>query len=391
MNLWRICKLELRQLFIEDKRRAIFLFGASLAYLLLFGLLYSTHVVNEVPLVIYDEDQTQFSRSLLQSFDDSEKFKIISYAASEEEMENSLRQKDAYAAIHIPNKFAQNAKLQLSSPVLLIANGSNILIANAVTSAAQEIIADFAGGTGTKLTETAGQLPDMAAHKTAPIQFRLRVLNNPTQSYLYFFSIGLALAAFQQGVFLSAGASLFAYREQSHLKHTNIWATYAMKLLPYWILGTLAFLLTLLAAVNLFAIPCKAPASSFVLLSAAFIYAAIGLCALITSLSSNEVAFTRVAVVYTVPAFVLSGYTWPQQSMDTFTQTLSYTFPLSYFSSTVRELMLAGHSPSLYPNSWILLLMGTIFLGIAALVFNYRNKLRFARNHNHTAAKTVVS
>lgn len=391
MNLWRICKLELHQIFIKDRRRAIFLFGASLAYLLLFGLLYSTHVLKEVPLIIYDEDQTQFSRSLIQAFDDCEKFKIIGYVATEEEMENYLRQKNASAAIHIPNNFNKNAKLLASSPVLLIADGSNILITNTVTTAAQEIISTFAKGTGVKLTETAGQLSAMARHKIDPVQFRLRVLNNPTQSYLYFFAIGLALAAFQQGVFLSVGASLLAYPNPSHLKRTNVLIAEAGKLFPYWFLGTLAFLLTLFLSVSLFSIPCKAAMSSFLLLSAAFIYAAIGISALIAALCNNELYFTRVSIVYTVPAFVLSGYTWPQQSMDTFTQLLSYTFPLSYFSSTIRELMLAGHSPSLYLNSFILLLMGTTFLGIAAFIFKRRLKLRFARNHHKTSTSNYLN
>lgn len=387
MSLWRIFKLELRQIFIVDKRRAIFLFGASLAYLILFGLLYSTDVIKDVPVVIYDEDQTQFSRALVQAFDDSDKFQIIGYVSTEEEMAECLRQKTAYAALHIPNKFSQNAKLNLSSPILLMANGSNILLANAVTSAAQEIIGTFAENSGAKLTEANGQLPYMAAHKSAPVHSRLRVLNNPTQSYQYFFSIGLALAAFQQGVFLSAGASLLSYPMPSHLKSTNMLVAQIGKLLPYWILGTMAFLLTLVTAASMFALPIKAAISSFLLLSAAFIYGAIGFSALIASLCNTELNFTRVAVSYTVPAFILSGYTWPQQSLDTFTTTLSYTFPLSYLSTTVRELMFTGHSPSLYPNILTLLLLGTIFFIAASLIFIRRRNLRFVRNRERRIAK----
>lgn len=371
MSWWPILKREICHMFITDRRRAIFLFGASLAYLILFSLLYGTHTVKAVPLVLYDEDQTQFSRSLIQAFDDSERFQIVAYVATQEDMENALQEKEAYAAIHIPRKFAQDAKSGRSSTVLLIADGANIIITNTVTTAAQEIIAAFAKATGARVTETTnGQLPSMALNKTSPIDFRLRVLNNPTQSYLSFFVLGLSMAAFQQGVFLAVGASFLSeYQHRGELRNVHPLDIMTGKLLPYWISATLAFFLTVTAAIQLFDIPGKASMTSLFFLSAAFIFAAIGFSAFIASICNNELTFTRISIAYTVPAFVLSGYTWPQEAMDAVGKTISYTFPLSYFSNTFRELMIAGYSPFLYRNCVILLLMGTIFMGMATICY----------------------
>lgn len=376
MNWWHILKREIRQMFITDRRRAIFLFGASLAYLLLFSLLYSTHTIKAVPLVIYDEDQTQFSRSLIQAFDDSERFQIVGYVTTQDDMENVLREKEAYAAVHIPIKFAKDTKSGHSSTVLLMADGKNILITNTVTTAAQEIITAFAKEAGAKLTETNnGQLPSMAQHRTGPIDFRLRVLNNPTQSYLSFFVMGLCMAAFQQGVFLAVGASIMnEYQNPGELKNAHPLSIMAGKLFPYWVSGTLAFFITVIAAVHLFEIPGKASLTSLFFLSAAFIFAAVGFSAFIASICNNELTFTRISIAYTVPAFVLSGYTWPQEAMDTVGKTISYTFPLSYFSNTVRELMIAGYSPFLYRNSLILLLIGTILTSMATICYIRRLK-----------------
>jgi ABC-2 type transport system permease protein len=376
MNWWHILKREIRQMFITDRRRAIFLFGASLAYLILFSLLYGTHTIKAVPLVIYDEDQTQFSRSLIQAFDDSERFQIVAYVTTQDDMENVLREKEAYAAVHIPIKFAQDTKSGRSSTVLLMADGENILIANTVTTASQEIIAAFAKETGAKLTETNnGQLPSMALHKTGPIDFRLRVLNNPTQSYLSFFVMGLCMAAFQQGVLLAVGASIMnEYQNPGELENAHPLGIMAGKLFPYWISGTLAFFITVIVAIHLFQIPGKASLASLFFLSAAFLFAAVSFSAFIASLCNNELTFTRISIAYTVPAFVLSGYTWPQEAMDTVGKTISYIFPLSYFSNTVRELMIAGYSPFLYRNSLILLLTGAALTGIATVCYIRRLK-----------------
>jgi ABC-2 type transport system permease protein len=371
MNWWHILKREIRHMFITDRRRAIFLFGASLAYLILFSLLYGTHTVKAVPLVIYDEDQTQFSRSLIQAFDDSERFQIIDYVTTQDDMEKVLHEKEAYAAVHIPKKFAQDAKSVRSSTVLLIADGANIIITNTVTSSAQEIIATFAKETGARLTEmNNGQLPSTAANTIGPIDFRLRVLNNPTQSYLSFFVLGLSMAAFQQGIFLAVGASILSeYQNPDKLKNAHPLSIITGKLFPYWFAATIAFFLTETAAVHFFEIPGKASMISLFFLSTTFIFAAIGFSAFIASLCNNELTFTRISIAYTVPAFVLSGYTWPQEAMDTIGKTISYTFPLSFFSNTFRELMIAGYSPYLYRNSLILLLFGLVFTLFAMVCY----------------------
>lgn len=376
MKIKNILLQEIRQMFITDRRRAIFLFGASLAYLILFALLYGTHMIKAVPIVIYDEDQSQFSRSLIECFEDSERFQIANYVTSQEDMENVLHEKNVYAALHIPKNFTRDTKNGHSSTILLMADGSNILITNTVTTAAQEIISAFVKETGARLTEVQNsQLPSMALTKVGPLDFRLRVLNNPTQSYLYFFVLGLSMAAFQQGVFLAVGASILSkYSPPAGTNNAQPLNIMAGKLLPYWLCATLAFFFTFLMAVYIFQIPGKAALTSLFLLTTSFIFAAIGLSALIASICHDELTFTRISIAYTVPAFVLSGYTWPQDAMDVVGKTLSYTFPLSYFANTVRELMIAGYSPLLYRNSILLLLIGAVCF-LLAVPF-YTRKLK---------------
>lgn len=371
MNLLQLIKREIRQMFIIDRKRAIFLFGASLAYLLLFSLLYGTHVIKAVPIVICDEDQTQLSRTLSQMFADSERFRIVQQVSFQEDMEELLREKTAYAAIHIPKKFAQSVKTGPPSPILLIADGTNILITNTVTTAAQEILPLFNKNAGASFNEaTISQLPDTALHKSSPIELRLRVLNNPTQSYLSFFVLGLSMAAFQQGIFLAIGASVQGdYSEANLLKNTSPMLILLSKLVWYLPAGTLACLAPLLIGIHFFAIPGNAPLLPLLGLAASFIFAAAACGSLLSSLSNSELTFTRLSVAYTVPAFVLSGYTWPLESMDTIGATVSALFPLSYFSNSLRELMFAGYSPSLFHHSAVLLLLGSVFFALTAAIY----------------------
>ena len=371
MSLWPLLKREFYQMFITERKRAVFLFGASLAYLLLFSLLYGSHTIKEVPIVICDEDQTQFSRTLLQTFADSERFRIVSQVSRQEDLELLLREKTAFAALHIPEKFTQNAKSGHTSPILLLTDGANILIANTVTTTAQEIITSFAKDTGARFNEaTLSQLPDSALHKSAPVELRLRVLNNPTQSYLSFFVLGLSMAAFQQGIFLAVGASIHGdYRHAEKLQPTKPLLLMLSKLVLYGAAGTLACYLTLAAAVQVFSIPGQAPPLPLLVLASSFIFAAVSFGSLLAALSNSELTFTRLSVAYTVPAFVLSGYTWPLEAMDKVGAAASAIFPLSYFSNALRELMLAGHSSSLWHHSMVLLVMGSVFFTLATTAY----------------------
>jgi len=375
MNIWQIFKREIHYIFVKDRRRANFLFGASIAYLIIFGLLYEPQVVTNVPLVIYDEDQSQLSRSLVQAFADSERFQIISQPASQEEMEHLLHEQIAYAAIHIPHDFSQNVTAGRSSPVLLIASGLNLVITNTITTATQEILLTFNQEVSTKLGEQAGLPPTLAQNKTAPLQIALRVLNNPTLGYLNFFVIGLAMAAFQQGIFLSVGASIISeYHNLRDLGGAHPVQVMIGKLLPYFLFATLSFFLTLLIASKMFHIPCKGDLISLFCLATAFTLTAIGFSSLIASFCTSEITFTKLSLTYSIPAFTLSGYVWPLASMDGMSQLLAYTFPLFYFSDAVRELMLAGYSPVLYHNILVLLVLGLTLISLSTFVYTRRRQ-----------------
>ena len=375
MNIWQIFKREVHYIFVKDRRRANFIFGASIAYLLIFGLLYGPQVVTNVPLVIYDEDQSQLSRSLVQAFADSERFQIISQPASQEEIEYLLHEQIAYAAIHIPHDFSQNVTAGRSSPVLLIASGLNLVITNTITTATQEILLTFNQEVSTKLGEQVGLSPILAQNKTAPLQIALRVLNNPTLSYLNFFVIGLAMAAFQQGIFLSVGASIISeYHNLRELAEVHPMQVMIGKLLPYFLFASLSFFLTLLIASKVFDIPCKGDLFSLFCLAMAFTLTAIGFSSLIASFCTSEITFTKLSLTYSIPAFTLSGYIWPLASMDGMSQIFAYTFPLFYFSDAVREIMLAGYSPALYHNILILLLLGLTLISLSTFVYTRKRQ-----------------
>lgn len=129
--------------FRRDSRRMTFVFGAAVIYILMFGALYMPNIVKNVPLVIYDEDNSRMSREISRDFGYSDAFRIIGYVDSEEEMRSLIREKEAYSAIHIPKNFAKDTLAGTGGTVLFLTNGSNIILTNVTSASASNIISHY--------------------------------------------------------------------------------------------------------------------------------------------------------------------------------------------------------------------------------------------------------
>ena len=87
----------------------------------------------------------------------------------------------------------------------------------------------------------------------------------------------------------------------------------------------------------------------------------------------------RAAILYPVPSFIFSGYTWPTESMGEGMQLASQFFPLSHFSNTVRELFLIGSSPHYWESIEKLTALAIVFFLVGGVLYHRRLKLSRAK------------
>lgn len=336
MGFIALIRRELANAFLHDARRAIFLFGAATAYLILFGILYYPGVVKEIPTVVCDEEHTAYSRLLTRQVDDDERLGLVRVVADEGEARDMLRRKEVYAAVIIPADFSHDILNGRSAKVLFMLNGANIITTNIATTAGNDIVNTFNTRFAARQAalRTSGD-EQMLKKRISPVETTLRVLNNPTQSYMMFFVTGLAMAAMQQGFFLAIGAAVQCDFRNPELKGTSKGKLLVVKVGVYWVLSILSFGLVCVLA-RLLGIP------------------------------------DRASIMYTVPAFIFGGYTWPLEAMDPVTQVVAQAFPMAWMSNAVRELFLSGHLATLSHNLTALTVMGVIFLSLGSWIFLHK-------------------
>ena len=373
MSILSLIRRELANAFLHDARRAIFLFGAATAYLILFGILYYPGVVKEIPTVVCDEEHTAYSRLLIRQVDDDERLGLVRVVADEGEARDMLRQKEVYAAVIIPADFSHDIRNGRSAKVLFMINGANIITTNIATTAGNDIVNTFNTRFAARQAalRTSGD-EQMLKKRISPVETTLRVLNNPTQSYMMFFMVGLAMAAMQQGIFLAVGAAVQGdFKDTEGLKGAPKAAVLVVKVAVYWLLSVLSFALVCVISYGL-GIPDRASVTALLTLASAFSFAAVSLGLFASSIFHNELQFVRASIMYTVPAFIFGGYTWPLEAMDPVTQVVAQAFPMAWMSNAVRELFLSGHLATLSHNLTALTVMGVIFLSLGSWIFLHK-------------------
>jgi ABC-2 type transport system permease protein len=373
---FNFCK-ELQYIFCDGKGQAgYFIFGIPLFFTLLFGFVYSPDVLKGMPTVIYDQDQSVASRSLVLAFSDSERFDIVGVVDSEEEMEDYLNREQAMVVVGIPADFAKHIKSGVGTEVLLSVNAKNLMYPNSAMNFAKEIITTYNIGVGKKLVEAIGQVPNQALYTTAPIATRIRILYNPTDSYTPFMLPGMAANGLQIGIILSISFAII--REY---KNQELWSRYSAgsivvgKLMAYWLCAFGAAIISFSCYMYLYEVPFRGSLENLLLIYAAFTFAVTSLGLFFSALAPNEIMpFHPIEFIYFMPAFLYSGYSWPNIAKNSFAYLYAHLLPLNYAADTIRDILLIGYAGELLQNVFVLACGGVVVCSITIGICKHRVK-----------------
>ncbi|MTI80515.1 MAG: ABC transporter permease [Firmicutes bacterium] len=350
----------------KNRRLVLILIGIPLLYISLFGIMYNERVVKEIPTAVLDYNQTSLSRTLVQSFKDSEKFSVEATAHSEAELRQMIDNKKVKVGIVVPQDFSKKIKKGESTKAMIIVNGTNMLYSNSVLSNANQIIQTISVGMSSKMLQGKGYLPQEAADTAMPVQFAIRVWYNPTFNYMNFLLLGLAATAIQQVALMYSAIAFTRERENGNLQELlqngfNAVHLVMGKVLPYFLINMITINVLMAVAYWIFKVPFRGDILQLVSLEAAFFLCILAIGVLLSIVCRNELEATQYAMLVAIPSFLFSGFTWPAESMPPLAQGISAALPLTYFCNSVRDIALMA-------PDWHVVLPDIAVLGIATLV-----------------------
>lgn len=357
------------QTIVTNKTIRLVIFLVPILYCILFGFLYSEKKVQELPTVIVDQDQSVISQELIRAFDRDQTFEVSGIVGSEVEAMDWVEQGKAYVAVMIPPDLSAESKQGKSTEVMVIIDGSNMMISNTSIRAANTVIKTVSGAITLKQLEAKGAWGDAAKNIFTGIDYRYRVLYNPTFSYDTFMVLGLAGTVLQQSLFLAVALTVTWEKELGTwsltMRHYGFWRLLAGKLMPYLLIAMFNLVLTFAVLLKGFGIPYSGQLVHLLLVGFIFNLVVILLGFTISFFTSSQLQATQYAMLIALPSFMLSGYTWPLFQMPALIRGIGEALPLTYLLHSVREVVTKGHGLSfIIQDIGVLVFMGLLSLTV---------------------------
>jgi len=141
------------------------------------------------------------------------------------------------------------------------------------------------------------------------------------------------------------------------------------KVLPYYLLGIAAMLVSTAAAVWILGVPFRGSLAMLLLFTSLFLGSALGLGLLLSTTTRNQFNAAQAALnAAFLPATMLSGFVYNIDTMPAVVRAVTYLIPARYFVSALQTLFQAGAVASVLVRDAIFLCLSALFfLGLTAL------------------------
>ncbi|HWR71985.1 MAG TPA: ABC transporter permease, partial [Nitrospirota bacterium] len=324
LRIKAIAKKELIQI-RRDPLSLAMAFAMPVLLLLIFGYAITLDV-NNLTTIVHDLDRSGMSRDFISSLTASGYFTVVRHADGTREIDRYLDSGKARVAVVIPRDFSKNVHIGGKADLQVIVDGSDsntATIALGYLSALTERYRQrLAGGTIASLVEP-----------------QVRIWYNPELKSRNFIIPGLIAVIMM--VIAALLTSLTFAREWERGTMEQLISTPVKKpelvlgkLLPYFLIGAIDMIISVLMAVLLFDVPLKGNLFILGTVSGVFLFGALGLGIVVSIIAKSQLVASQVAMVATfLPAFLLSGFMFAISNMPVLLQALTRIIPARYFVS----------------------------------------------------------
>jgi ABC-2 type transport system permease protein len=374
-----IIRKEMRQA-LRDPRMRVTLFMPPLIQLLIFGYAVNLDVENS-RIAWMDQDRTPASRELLAAFQGSRRFEVVAAPETEHQIQQLLDGSKVQAVIRVLPGFARDLERARSASVQILVDGTNSNTASLISSYASQVVATYSGRVSLQQQNVRLLSRDASAAvntRLPEITARTRVMFNPDLRSRNYFVPGVIVNILMMVTLMLTALAIVREKEigtMEQLMVTPIRPIELMigKLAPFALVGIVDLVLVTTAALLLFRVPFRGNALLLLGCSLLYLCTSLGSGLFLSTISQTQQQAMMASFFFTMPAFMLSGFTFPIRNMPVAVQYLTYLNPLRYFMEIVRGIFLKGTGvETLWPQMIALAVFGVSVLGLSAARFKKR-------------------
>jgi ABC-2 type transport system permease protein len=356
---------------LRDPRTLVFIFLMPIMQLVLLGFVNNTDIKN-VPTVIFNQDNSRASRTLLDSFNSTGYFSFDYAVYSQVEVNDLIDSGKASVGIVIPPDYGSNLTTGKTADVLVLLDGANPTVAGSVLSAAALVGQAHGASVRTKQLSLRGPVGGAGA---SPVDVRTRVLYNPDLLSSYNLVPGLvAMILFQTATSLTALA-IVKERERGTIEQLIVtpirsWELIVAKIIPYILVSFANTVLIMAVGTFLFGVPLRGSLVLLFSLVGLYLLPTLGLGLLISTAAKTQQQAQLMTMPIMLPSMLLSGVFFPTSSLPVFLQMVGNLLPLTYFVYILRSIVIKGVGLNMIlPQVIALTIFAIVLLGLAAMRF----------------------
>lgn len=327
-----------------------------------------TFDLTNVPLAVYDQEQSRVSQDFLRGFKGTRYFRIHSSVASYEEIAHLINSRQVKVGLVLPFDFSRSLKTGQTAKVQAIIDGTDANTANLIIGYLQGIISAHSQGVTLERLRLQG-----FTRLELPLKTDSRVWYNEDLESRNFIVPGLITIIMTMVGALLTALCIIREKERGSMEGLmgtplKKWEMIVGKLGPYFLVGMLDMFIAMVMGEFLFNVPFRGSVFLFITLAALFMLVVLGQGLLISVIARSQLDAYQMAMLTTfLPSFLLSGAMFAIRQMPPALQVASYFVPATYLSTISKGIYLKGIGLEiLWPDALMLVVFATFFLLIAS-------------------------
>lgn len=352
-----------------------------------YGLIYQKQFAKELPMAVWDEDQSSVSRTLTDMMEQNENIHFTHTAFSNAEIEKLMKEGKIFGAVHFPKNMESDAKKNHQSNITLYTNGAYLVPAKMIYKGAAEIIIKGGLAVVREKAEKLGMPAQTANALVQPIKLNSTILYNPDFNYKMYLTPGLITVGLQMALIVAAVLILnLEFKRNTiddllEISHSSSQIVIG-KMLAHLSVSWILFVLVVFVVFPVYDLGKPGTDFNFFIIYTLMALACIGIGMMLSALSDNLLFVTDVALFFTSPAFVFSGFTFPRWAMPWYDQLYSDIMPYTHFLDGFIKLYFM-QLPMHYamPEVYKLLLFTGVTFPLAVIIFQRKINLYLKNQH----------
>jgi ABC-2 type transport system permease protein len=358
-RLWAMILKEFVQV-RRDRLTFAMMVGIPIIELALFGFAINADP-KSLPMAVRSADESEFSRSFIQSLENTDYFVITAQPKTEAEANKLIRLGEVQFVLTIPADFSRKLERGERPQLLVEADATDpSATSNAIAALMQLSQQAFK-------YDLHGNL-QFFKQTPAPFDINIHRSYNPEGITQYNIVPGLMAVILTMTMIMMTGLAIA--REVEHGTMENLLATPMRplevmigKIVPYIVIGYVQVGVIFLAAHFLFGVPMAG--SVWLLLACVLVFIIANLTVGITfsSLARSQIQAMQMTFFFFLPSMLLSGFMFPFRGMPDWAQHIGSLLPMTHFLRIVRGIMLKGNTfAEVMPHVWPILLFTVVSL-----------------------------